>query len=55
MHLSLRVSAQTLTPHVGAGMAEALIWSSQSAMPSSRSTSSRHCFMAFGEAVELGG
>jgi hypothetical protein len=25
------------------------------AMPSSRSTSSRHCFMAPGEAVELGG
>jgi hypothetical protein len=25
------------------------------AMPSSRSTSSRHCFMALGEAVELGG
>jgi hypothetical protein len=25
------------------------------AMPSSRSTSSRHCFMASGEAVELGG
>jgi hypothetical protein len=24
------------------------------AMPSSRSTSSRHCFMALGEAVELG-
>jgi hypothetical protein len=24
-------------------------------MPSSRSTSSRHCFMASGEAVELGG
>jgi hypothetical protein len=24
-------------------------------MPSSRSTSSRHCFMAPGEAVELGG
>src|SRR6187455_837188 len=25
------------------------------AMPSSRSTSSHHCFMALGEAVELGG
>jgi hypothetical protein len=25
------------------------------AMPSSRSTSSRHCFMASGEVVELGG
>jgi hypothetical protein len=25
------------------------------AMPSNRSTSSRHCFMALGEAVELGG
>jgi hypothetical protein len=25
------------------------------AMPSSRSTSSRHCFMALGDAVELGG
>jgi hypothetical protein len=30
MHPSLRVSAQTSTPHVGAGMTVALTWSSQS-------------------------
>jgi hypothetical protein len=31
VHPSLRVSAQTLTPHVGAGMTVASIWSSRSA------------------------
>jgi hypothetical protein len=30
VHPSLRVSAQTLSPHVGAGMTATLIWSSQS-------------------------
>jgi hypothetical protein len=53
---SLRVSAQTPTSHVGARDDHGLdLVEVECAMPSSRSTSSRHCFMAPGEAVELEG
>jgi hypothetical protein len=52
----LRASTQTLTPRVGARDDRVLdLVKVECAIPNSRSTLSRHCFMAPGEAVELGG
>jgi hypothetical protein len=55
VHPLRKASAQTSWLRVGTGMTGGLdLVEVECAIPSSRSTSSRHCFMAPGEAVELG-
>jgi hypothetical protein len=56
VHPSLRVSAQTRDASCWRRDDRGLdLVEPECTMPSSRSTSSCHCFMAPGEAVELGG